>query len=748
MSLKPKFIAGKQPNDHELKRKSANEDRLGSYLQNLLSDWQQAKQPQEQEWLIDMRMFNKVNEHYINDDKVIGSHKHIYPGLAFKNCMVGLAKIVDPIFGKDKHWEISRTPKPDSYLRDQFETEQLFLEEIERRADAMELEIADNLITMDYGNNIKKAALEGVLLGTGCDKGVSLGVKNKANWTQTAEGFKYLKRPVVMPLMSSPSVWNLYVSPNAVAVNEVDKIFERHIMTRQQLSALKQDPRFDSEKIDRLLETSRAGNYTELYHETERKNITGETLTSFNSGEFDVYEFTGSLSGYELSDSNFNDDSIDNLENYWINLFFCNGITIANIKPISAQAVENGDLSGFDVYEDQKIPYHFFRYHTMPYQFWGRGIAWTNRASQYGYNGAVRSSLDNAAWSAHPQREINTSMLKEGQDPRIVYPGQTWLREKGDPSQQAVKFFQPLDNSNSLMNLAQSFDRMADTETMISKLTSGDSSNEINKTKGGMEMMLNVSSISTELAVKNLEDGIIKPFIKSMFEFLMVWHGDESIKGDFEIVPLISSVLLAKSARTQQLLQFSNTAAANPMTAKITDFKYLIEEIAKSLDVDPAKAIPELMPEQPPEQPVPDSALDQAKAALIQEQINTEKAKQRNLDSATANKNVASYFAAEEVAEKLVTAQAAAPGIIHTIDSIAQSAGVKDANAAPSAEMMQQQPTPEQLQQMAADNPAENTHPMFPSNPNAEGVEPVQPPVVQDEANAGSAVSGMTTSNQ
>jgi len=743
MSLRPRFVGGKQPTDHELKRKSANEDRLGSYLQNLLSDWQAAKQPQEQEWLIDMRMFNKVNEHYINDDKVIGSHKHIYPGLAFKNCMVGLAKIVDPIFGKDKHWEISRTPKPDSYLRDQFETEQLFLEEIERRADAMELEIADNLITMDYSNHIKKAALEGVLLGTGCVKGVSLGVKNKANWTQTPEGFKYLKRPVVMPLMSSPSVWNLYVSPNAVAVNEIDKIFERHIMTRQQLSALKQDPRFDSEKIDRLLETSRAGNYVELYHEKERKDITGETLTSFNSGEFDVYEFTGSLSGYELADSGFN-ESVNNLENYWVNLFFCNGITIANIKPISAQAVENGDLSGFDVYDDQKIPYHFFRYHTMPYQFWGRGIAWTNRASQYGYNGAVRSSLDNAAWSAHPQREVNTSMLKEGQDPRIVYPGQTWLREKGDPSQQAVKFFQPPDNSNSLMNLAAAFDRMSDTETMISKLTSGDSSNEINKTKGGMEMMLNVASISTELAVKNMEDGIIKPFIKSVFEFLMVFSDKEEIKGDFDIEVLISSVLLAKSARTQQLLQFSNTAAANPMTAKITDFKYLIEEIAKSLDVDPAKAIPELLPEQPA---TPENPLDQAKVALIQEQIKTEQAKQRNLDAATANKNVASYFASEEVAEKLVNAQAAAPGIIHTIDSIAQSAGVKDMNEAPSAEMMQQQPSPEQLQQLAADNPPENTHPMFPSNPNSAGVEPVQPPVVQDEVDAGSAVSGMTTSN-
>ena len=741
MSLKPKFIQGKQP--YEQQRKSANEDRLGSYLQNLLSNWQQAKQPQEEEWLIDMRMFNKVNESYINDDKVIGSHKHIYPGLAFKNCMVGLAKIVDPIFGKDKHWEISRTPKPDSYLRDQFENEQLFLEEIERRADAMELEIADNLITMDYGNHIKKSALEGVLLGTGCVKGVSLGVKNKSSWMQTSEGFKNVKRPVVVPLMSSPSVWNLYVSPNAVAVSEIDKIFERHIMTRQQLSLLKQDPRFDSEKIDRLLEQSRSGNYVELYHEKERKNITGESLTSFNSGEFDVYEFTGSLSGYELGDGGFNDDSINNLENYWVNLFFCNGITIANIKPVSAQAVESGDMSGFDIYEDQKIPYHFFRYHTMPYQFWGRGIAWTNRASQYGFNGAVRASLDNSAWAAHPLREVNTSMLTKGFDHRIIYPGQSFPVERPIPGVKAVEFYQPPDNSNSLMNLANAFDRMSDTETMISKLTSGDSSNEINKTKGGMEMMLNVSSISTELAVKNIEDGIIKPFIKSMFEFLMVFSDKEDIKGDFEIEPLISSVLLAKSARTQQLLQFSNTAAANPMTAKITDFKYLIEEIAKSLDVDPAKAIPELMPEQPA---TPENPIDQAKIALIQEQIKTEQAKQRNLDAATANKNVATMFAAEESAEKLVTAASVAPDIVYTMDSMLDSAGFVDANAAPSAEMLQQ-PSPEQLQQMAADNPPENTHPMFPSNPNMKGVEPVQPPIVQNEV-AGSAVQGMTTSNQ
>ena len=70
-------------------------------------------------------------------------------------------------------------------------------------------------------------------------------------------------------------------------------------------------------------------------------------------------------------------------------------------------------------------------------------------------------------------------------------------------------------------------------------------------------MQLGVAALPTKVVIKNIEDDCIKPVIKSIYDFVMKWSDNEDCKGDMNVEVKCSSVLLAKEARTQQLMQFS-----------------------------------------------------------------------------------------------------------------------------------------------------------------------------------------------
>jgi len=340
----------------------------------------------------------------------------------------------------------------------------------------------------------------------------------------------------------------------------------------------------------------------------------------------------------------------------------------------------------------------------------------------------VRSILDGMAMVAVPMAEVNVNMLKDGQDPNVMSPGMTWLRDNGDPSVPAVRFFQPNVPTGQLISMGEMFKSYADDETALPAYTYGNQGNEVNKTAQGMSMQMNAASLPIKSVVKNLEDFCIRPFITSAFDWNMQWSDKEDIKGDMQINVLGTSALMAKETKAQQLMQFLNITA-NPLDMKYVDRKYLLTEIAKSMEIDTTKAVPDQMPQEelPEEQGEQVSVLDQAKADLIRAQIDKTVAE-------TANTNVKSNFALIDVGTKVVEAASMAPAIITVADEIGKSSGLVDANGLPLANL----PQVSQPQTVAgADLPQfdANTSPQNPSIPNGMNEQPSMPVQSSDMMN-------------
>jgi hypothetical protein len=111
--------------------------------------------------------------------------------------------------------------------------------------------------------------------------------------------------------------------------------------------------------------------------------------------------------------------------------------------------------------------------------------------------------------------------------------------------------------------------------------------------------------------IKNIDDFLTKPLIRSIYDWNMTWNDDESIKSDMRIVARGSTALIQKEVQSQRLLQFLSLIN-NPMDAQMVKRENLLVDIAKSLDIDPDEVIKsqqELMNEQ---------ALQQALAQSIE----------------------------------------------------------------------------------------------------------------------------------
>ena len=563
-----------EPEPEEVKQTNQY-DALGSMLQAKWDDWSNSRRDIEEEWLRDLRAFNQINEPDI--EGLSKFHNHIYFGLTRTKCLSSFSRIVDLMFQSgDPHWDATSTPVPNTMDGNPIVI-QAYKDEMERRSEMMKEEMSDQLIDLKYEDKLKSAIMEGCIIGTGVVKGVIPGFKSIQQWAMMSGAWDVVNSEIPFPDMSGCSVFDIYTDPYAYFVEDMSGCFERHILNRQQFSDLKENTQFDAEVIKEILRNSQKGNHVALYHETERRKIAGIADTSASLADrYDVLEYWGQVPGHMLVSAGLEVE--DEAETYWANVWTCSGQTIlAKIMPM----------------KKQRIPYNFFIYARVPHQFWGVGPARMMRHSQYTINGAVRSLLDNLAISSGPQVEVDVRMLKKGEDPSLVMPWRVWLKEGGDPTAQAVRFYQPDSKANELTAMIDLFRKNADEETAIPSYTHGEQIPGLNKTASGMSMLMGAANVTIKSIVKNLEDFCIRPLLESLFDWNMQWSEREEIKGDINIDVRGSSALIAKEMQSQRLIEFLQMTA-NPIDLQYVDRSYLLREAANALDIDADKAVPDL----------------------------------------------------------------------------------------------------------------------------------------------------------
>ena len=432
-------------------------------------------------------------------------------------------------------------------------------------AKKMEKKIHDQLEESNANKQLRVAAFECALFGTGVMKGPFAVDKE---YPKYEEG-EYTPLIKTVPQTSSVSIWNFYPDPDAANMDEAEYIIERHKMSRTQIRALKRRPFFRKNAIDTAVNMGES--YTKEWWEQAMEDDSNEAKAE----RYEVLEFWGNVDTEVLEGHDVDIPSdLKDLDQVSVNIWICNGQVLRLVM---------------NPFTPTLIPYYAVPYEVSPYSLFGIGIAENMDDTQTLMNGFMRMAVDNAALSGNMIIEVDETNLTPGQD-LSVYPGKVFRRQGGAPGQAifGTKFpnvsnenMQMFDKARVLSDESTGFPSFAHGQTGVSG---------VGRTASGISMLMSAANGSIRNVVKNVDDYLLGPMAKAFFNFNMQFDYDEDIKGDLDVKARGTESLMANEVRSQRLMQFLQVVQ-NPVLAPFAKMDYIIREIAKSMELDPDKLV-------------------------------------------------------------------------------------------------------------------------------------------------------------
>jgi hypothetical protein len=556
----------------------------GAKLSAMWGSWKDIRQPQETQWLTNLRQFYSQYEPDIESSIKTGRSK-TYVGITRMKVMAAYSRLVDvyfPATGK-RHWEIKPTPEPLLSETDANKAQaeittgipdspQINIEETEadKAAEKMSLRINDQLVESDYDILFLEALLEQVILGSGCLKAASLKIEKDFGWTKTDSGWMFQPRESdeIKPQIESPSVFDVYPDPNAADMASGIGCFQRHVLNKHELRKLKKLGGFKPEEIDRYILEHPGGNHTDEPHEIERKKLAHQSQIEETHTRYDLLEFWGYVDGDELSTMGVDVGEEEKSQEFMANVWII-GSTV--IKCVLDASVDDG------------LPFFIFPYEKVPKKIFGRGVPEVCADSQEILNAAARRLLDDVALLG-PQIEINTDDMDttDNRDINDIFPFKVHPRTGGDSQTPLLRIHKMDSVSRELVEIINMFRRFIDEELNLPTAgTSGVGDLGGHETAQGTQLLQNAANIVQRSVVSNIDRYAIDPFFTKLYMFFMQWSDDETIKGDQKVNAKGSSTLLKAEVMTTQLINMLNITN-NPTDQQLTKRDNMLRMVAEN----------------------------------------------------------------------------------------------------------------------------------------------------------------------
>lgn len=612
------------------KRAQETGDRLGMRLQNRWEEWMLSRRYIEEDWLRYVRAYNGVYENAVFE-KFRPGQSQVFVQLTRMKTDTSFNRLSDLLFGAEPHWDLNPSPIPElsperkEQLRAEIMNSMMFEqqqmqeqmaveaaqgmppmpvdaldmqpptdEELKKVEDAeakrtcknMRMKIKDQLEAENYERKARDTIFEMCLVGTGCFKGPMTGTATSMRYQKTLNGWEMGEEEDTMPKMESVSIFDLYPDPYATETKKGMGVYQRHVMRKDQVDRLSQQPYFIEEKVEELLEMYPNGNHWDSYTDIELRFVSGQSVTGEPERRYDLIEFWGWIDGRDLKESGLRASKELELEDH--KSYYCNVWTSGGVA-IKATMSPN---------KPTKEIYKFVPYKKVLASVWGVGVPFLMQDSQATVNAASRELINNAALSSGPQVEVAVDLIEldANEDIRVIDPWRVWTRIGGDLAYPAVRFTNVPNTTESMAKIIQIWRAFADEETMIPSYTHGSTalSGAAGKTASGMSMMMGAASMDIKGVVKNWDQYQVKPFIEDMYHWNMQWTADEEIKGDFEPAATGSSSLLAKEIKSQRvimLLEMTNNPVDNAIMGPERRAR-LLRQGAEAMDIDPDDLAP------------------------------------------------------------------------------------------------------------------------------------------------------------
>ena len=446
----------------------------------------------------------------------------------------------------------------------------------DKAATRMEQTMRDQLREGGYEKAFSDFVNDFVTYPTAIVKGPVIKRKSRMTWGPNHEPVQVND---LINTFARVSPYDIYPSPGSSGPND-GFIIERHRMMSPALYDMIGAPGYNAKEVTAALEAYPHGYKNWLQGDTQRDLMQGKNLM-WQSEELDVLEFWGTVSGKSLKDWGY-PGKLDNNRPYEVNAWW--------IGPYVLKAVINPHPLGHR-------PYDISSWQKIPGAFWGMALPELMRDIQTVCNAAARAMANNMAIASGPQVEVTVDRLPEGEDITSIYPWKIWqiTSDKTGGGQRGVNFFQPPSNAQELMGIYMAFTKQADEITGIPNYVYGSASvGGAGRTASGLSMLMDNASKGIKQGIANI-DMAIDGVISRLYIYDMLFDPDPFKKGDFKVNTRGAMGLIAREQQAVNKREFL-AQTANPIDVQIMGIdgrRYLLKDIARTLQMDTDKLVPE-----------------------------------------------------------------------------------------------------------------------------------------------------------
>lgn len=542
---------------------------LGPRLRTMFNQAEIERRDQELQWAKNLRQYRGDYEPSVKI-KLKANRSKAYLNLTRIKVRALDARLLDMLFpgGTEKNWAIEPTPVPEmdqvtaaraaqaiteniGVMPEATDIKDVLKEYAKQACEKMSETIEDQLTEGKYKRKCRHVFHSGHIFGTGCLKGPLSQLSRDPQWKESIEKPGEYERKfneVEKPYFDNTRVWDIYPDMSAVSVDEMDYLFERHVMSRMDLRELSHRSDFDTEVIRQHIITHPEGDATRKLWEEEVKAINDKLAAVIDlKRKYEVLEAWVYLDGADLVDwmgLELDEGELDQefLANVWI---LGDTIIKADLMPPSVT----------------RIPYNFYYYEKDDTSIWGIGAPETMSDGQDLVNSSNRAMIDNAALSSGPMFEANTDLMHPDENPDDIHPWRMFKRKgRGAEAQfPAIRVYTIPNNTAQLSALVKFFKEFTDEVSNIPSYMHGENDNGVGKTVGGLSMLMGAANLTMKDVLANYDEGITVPFIGALYDWNMLYNPDQEIKGDFKIKAQGSTTLIAREIRIKQLDDYANT---------------------------------------------------------------------------------------------------------------------------------------------------------------------------------------------
>ncbi len=544
-------------------------------------------------------------------------------------------EIMMPVDGEN--WELQPTPSPemDAGLKDDRPAMQAGapildgkgnqaslsavmadkLAKARQKMAGMQREISDQHAECQYNAEERKMIWDSAKLGTGVLKGPNV-IKRfshrfvpqkdyQEDGTEfSVQVFKMVEEQ--KPASRAVSPWNCYPDPGCGDdVRKCRYFWERDIVSPRDVQKLIGGQGYFDDQLREVLAEKPKRVKVSVKNDMSRVQV--EEIEK--GGYYDVWEGYVDVSGEDLELLDVEGLELEeDLSGKTISV--C--MVFINERPvkISLNLLETGE-----------IPYDFFQWSESGDSPWGFGVPRLMMFQQRIITAAWRAMMDNAGDTAGAIRMIRRRDVEpaDGGSDWSLTRNKLFLYTGSDDQADMRKMlaqFQLDSRQQELQAIIELALRFVDMETAMPTLFQGEGKTAP-ETLGATNIMVDANNIALRHRVKRFDDQITVPHLTRYYHYNMLYHPDESIKGDYQVNPRGVRVLLEKDQQAQAIIALW-PLLADPEVAGEVDKKKAARQLfgAHRLDIlkdDQQKAADQSQEQAQQQQPQPgDNALQAA----------------------------------------------------------------------------------------------------------------------------------------